>query len=39
MLQAQIIKDSEFDGIKIMMIIKQYPSIGNHSHSEQCIGK
>lgn len=40
MLQAEIIKGCGFARIKIMMIItKQYPSIGKHSHSEQCIGK
>lgn len=39
MLQAQIIKDCEFAGIKVMIIIKQYSSIGNHSDPEQCIGK
>jgi len=38
-LHAQIINDSEFAGIKIMTIIKPYPGTGNHSHSEQCIGK
>lgn len=39
MLQAEVIKDSKFAGIKIMIIIKQYNSVGNHSDSEQCIGK
>jgi len=38
-LQAEVIKDSKFAGIKIMIIIKQYNSVGNHSDSEQCIGK
>lgn len=39
-LQAEIIKGCGFARIKIMMVItKHYPSIGNHSHSEQCIGK
>lgn len=38
-LQAEVIRDSKFVGIKIMIIIKQYNSVGNHSDSEQCIGK
>lgn len=38
-LQAEVIRDSKFVRIKIMIIIKQYNSVGNHSDSEQCIGK